>query len=243
MPLKEALTSRFAIKAYIVLSGLFILVFIFDAMVMPAIVHSRDEITIPDVTGQPVEEAIRMLEAVDLRPLVHDTTSHPKIAPGNIVFQNPVGGSVVREGRNVYLSVSGGETRITMPNLRGRSLRDARITLEQMELRLGVVSYEASDMPAETITWQNVPPGKPVRKNMMIEIKVSGGTSMEIEIPYVIGFDLEEAQRRVLEGGLRVGAISYEKSDNLLPNTVIGQDPVAGNPAAPNTPVNLVVVH
>lgn len=243
MPLKEALTSRLAIKAYIVLSSLFILLFIFDAVIMPAIVHSRHETTIPDVTGKPVAEAMQMLAAVDLQPLVHDTMPHPKIAPGNIVFQNPVGGAVVREGRNVYLSVSGGEARITMPNLRGRSLRDARITLEQLELRLGVVSYEASDLPAETITWQNIPPGKPVRKNMMIEIKVSGGTSMEIEIPYVIGFELAEAQQRLLEGGLRVGAITYQKSDNLLPNTVIGQDPVAGNPATPNTLVNLVVVH
>ena len=78
---------------------------------------------------------------------------------------------------------------------------------------------------------------------MMIEIKVSGGANMEIVIPYVIGFNLDEAQKRLLEGGLRVGSVSYRKSDALLPNTVVGQDPVAGEPAAPNTPVNLVVAH
>lgn len=243
MSLKEKLTSRLAIKVYIILSSAFIVVFVLDSAIMPMLVHSRSEITIPDVTGKTGEEAMQMLLAVDLQPLVHDTMPHPKIAPGKVVFQNPVAGSIVREGRNVYLSISGGEERISMPNLRGRSLRDARITLEQMDLRLGVVSYEASDLPAETVTWQNVPAGKPVRKNMMIEIKVSGGANMEIVIPYVIGFNLDEAQKRLLEGGLRVGTVSYRKSDALLPNTVVGQDPVAGEPAAPNTPVNLIVAH
>lgn len=243
MSLKEKLTSRLAIKVYIILSSAFIIVFVLDSAIMPMFVHSRGEITIPDVTGKTGEEAMRMLMTVDLQPQLHDTMPHPKFAPGKVVFQNPVVGSIVREGRNVYLSISGGEERITMPNLRGRSLRDARITLEQMDLRLGVVSYEASSLPAETVTWQNVSAGKPVRKNMMIEIKVSGGANMEIVIPFVIGFNLDEAQQRLLEGGLRVGTVSYRKSDALLPNTVVGQDPVAGEPAAPNTPVNLVVAH
>lgn len=243
MALKEKLTSRLAIKIYIVLSSLFILAFVVDAVIMPAIVHSRGEITIPDVTGKKADAAVMMLMELDLQPQIHDTMPHPKIAPGSIVFQNPVAGAVVREGRNVYLSVSGGERSIIMPNLRGRSLRDARMTLEQMDLRVGMLSYEASDLPAETVIAQNVAPGKSVRPNQVIEITVSGGSDIEMEIPYVIGFSLDEAQQRLLEGGLRLGAVSYRKSDNLLPNTIIGQDPVAGTPAAPNTPVNLVVAH
>ncbi|MFZ1728934.1 MAG: PASTA domain-containing protein [Bacteroidota bacterium] len=243
MSLTEKLTSRFAIKFYIVASGLFILVFVIDSVIMPIIVHSSSEITIPDVTGKKANIAIDILLEAGLEPQVHDTMPHPKIAPGNVVLQNPVAGAVVREGRNVYLSVSGGEAYIIMPNLRGRSLRDARITLEQMELRLGKVSYEASSLPAETIVSQNVPSGKKVRKNVMIEIGVSGGTDIEIEIPYLIGFNLDEAQQRLLGGGLRMGTVSYRKDNNLLPNTVVGQDPVAGNPAAPNSPVNVVVSH
>jgi serine/threonine-protein kinase len=243
MSLKEKLSSRLAIKFYIVASGLFIFVFVMDTLLMPMLVHSRSVIMIPDVTGKKASVAVDILSEAGLEPQVHDTMPHPKIAPGNVVLQNPVAGAVVREGRNVYLSVSGGEAYLIMPNLRGRSLRDARITLEQMDLRLGKVSYEASALPAETVVSQNVSAGKKVRKNVMIEIAVSGGTDIEIEIPYVVGFNLDEAQQRLLEGGLRLGAVSYTKSSNLLPNTVVSQDPVAGNPAAPNSPVNLVVSH
>ena len=241
MSLKEKLSSRLAIKIYIVLASLFILVFILDALVMPVIVHSRDEITIPDVTGKPVDAAMAQLAAADLKPQVLDTAPHPNIKPGNEVYQDPVANSVVREGRNVYLTVSGGEERIAMPNLRGRSLRDARITLEQLDLTIGKVSYEASELPAETIVSQSVAAGKRVRKTVAIEIVVSGGSDIQVEIPYVVGLMLDEAQAALLENGLRIGKITYSENSNWVPNTVIGQSPTAGDPIAPSAPVNLTV--
>jgi serine/threonine-protein kinase len=243
MALKEKLTSRLAVKIYIVLSSLFILVFAVDAWVMPGLVHSRGEITIPDVTGKTTDEAIALLENLDLKPQVYDTAPHPKIPPGHVVYQNPVAASVVREGRNVYLTVSGGEERIAMPNLRGRSLRDARITVEQMELRIGKVTYEASELPAESVVSQNVPAGKRVPKNIAIEITVSGGSDIEVEVPYVVGLNLDEAQQKLLESGLRLGTVTYRENSSFLPNTILAQSPLAGDPVAPNGAVNLTVAH
>ncbi|MCB2205115.1 PASTA domain-containing protein [bacterium] len=243
MALKDKLTSRLAIKIYIVLSSLFILMFIADAWIMPALVHSRDEITIPDVTGKKAEAAMALLESKDLKPQIYDTASHPDIPPGHVAFQDPVANSVVREGRNVYLTVSGGEERIAMPNLRGRSLRDARITLEQMEFRIGKVSYEPSDLPAESVVSQNIAPGKRVPKNSVVEITVSGGSDIEVEIPYLVALSLDEAQQKLLESGLRLGKVSYSENSSFLPNTVLAQDPLAGDPIAPNGAVNLTVAH
>ncbi|MBR9979139.1 MAG: PASTA domain-containing protein [Bacteroidetes bacterium] len=243
MSLKEKLTSRLAVKIYIVLSSLFIAVFIIDTVIMPALVHTRSEITVPDVTEKTPDAAIRRLLDLELQPQLHDTVAHPTIAPGLVVYQDPVPGAIVRTKRNVYLSVSGGESTLIMPNLRGRSLRDARITMEQMNLRIGKINYEASELPAETIIAQNISAGKSVRKNQAIEITVSGGSDIEIEIPYVIGFHLDEAQQLLLEGGLRTGTVHYKESSNYLPNTVIGQEPQAGLPARPNSPVDLTVVH
>ena len=159
------------------------------------------------------------------------------------MYQDPPAGNIVREGRNVYLTVSGGEERSTMPNLRGRSMRDAKIALEQNDLRLGLVLYEASDLPAETVIGQSILPGKNVKRNQQVEITVSGGTDIEVEVPYVIGLSLEEAQQKFLNNGLRLGTITYHESSNLLPNTVIGQDPPAGDKVNPNSPVNITVVH
>jgi eukaryotic-like serine/threonine-protein kinase len=210
---------------------------------MPAVVHSRSEISIPDVRGKRADEAVRLIEAASLTPIIVDTLAHPKIEMNHSVYMNPVPGNVVREGRNVFLTVSGGEERITMPDLIGRSLRDARIALEHMELRIGKISYEASDMPPETVVRQNTPAGRPIRKNTIIEITVSGGENAEIEVPYIIGLSLDDAQRKLLDNGLRPGMIQYRQSKSLLPNTVIGQNPDAGALAAPNASVDITVVH
>jgi eukaryotic-like serine/threonine-protein kinase len=243
MSLKERLTSQLAIKLYIIGSSVFIALFVFDAWIMPAVVHSRSEISIPDVRGKRADEAVRLIEAASLTPIIVDTLAHPKIEMNHIVYMNPVPGNVVREGRNVFLTVSGGEERITMPDLIGRSLRDARIALEHMELRIGKISYEASDMPPETVVRQNTPAGRPIRKNTIIEITVSGGENAEIEVPYIIGLSLDDAQRKLLDNGLRPGMIQYRQSKSLLPNTVIGQNPDAGALAAPNASVDITVVH
>jgi beta-lactam-binding protein with PASTA domain len=243
MSLKERLTSQLAVKLYIVLSSAFILLFILDAWIMPAIVHSRSEITIPDVRGKRVDEALRILSAARLNPAVTDTVAHPKIETNHIVYMNPVSGNVVRTGRNVFLTVSGGEARLEMPDIKGRSLRDARIAVEGLDLHVGKITYQASEMPAETVIGQNIPPGRKIRKNTIIEIIVSGGESVQIDVPYVIGLALDEAQRRLLENGLRPGAIQYRESKSLLPNTVVGQSPEAGSLIAPNANVDLTVVH
>jgi eukaryotic-like serine/threonine-protein kinase len=243
MSLKERLTSQLAIKLYIIGSSVFIVLFVLDAWIMPGIVHSRSEISIPDVRGKRVDEAAQMLEAASLTPIVVDTLPHPKIAVNHIVYMNPVAGNVVREGRNVFLTVSGGEERIKMPDLIGRSLRDARIALERLDLRIGKIAYESSDMPPETVVRQSTPAGRPIRKNTIIEITVSGGENVEIEVPYIIGLSLDDAQRKLLDNGLRPGMIQYKQSKSLLPNTVIGQSPDAGSLAAPNALVDMTVVH
>lgn len=243
MSLKERLTSQLAIKLYIIGSSVFIVLFMFDAWFMPALVHSRSEISIPDVRGKRMDEAMRILEEASLTPIVVDTLPHPKIEVDHVVYMNPVAGNVVREGRNVFLTVSGGEERIKMPDLMGRSLRDARIALERLDLRIGMISYEASDMPPETVVRQSTPAGRPIRKNTIIEITVSGGENVEIEVPYIIGLSLDDAQRKLLDNGLRPGAIQYKQSKSLLPNTVIGQNPDAGAMAPPNALVDITVVH
>ncbi len=243
MSLKEKLRSQLAVKIYIAASSAFILLFVLDAWVMPAIVHSRAEIAIPDVRGKNAAEAMRILRNADLTPVVTDTVAHERIRVDHVVFQNPPGKTIVREGRNVYLTVSGGEERIAMPNLRGRSLRDARITLELANLKVGNIAYESSELPPETVTGQSIPPGKTVRKNSTIGITVSGGASTEMEVPDVVNLSLDQAQQLLIQSGLRPGAVNYRQSNTLMPNTVIAQSPAAGTVVAPNTAIDLTVVH
>ncbi|MAT39738.1 MAG: hypothetical protein CL946_09060, partial [Ectothiorhodospiraceae bacterium] len=176
-------------------------------------------------------------------PVRAATAPSSNVKAGHVLYQNPAGGSIVREGRNVYLTVSGGEQQVLMPSLRGRSLRDAKITLERLELAVGMITYEASDLPNETIVSQGISSGKKLSPGTPIDLVVSLGKDMQqIDVPYIVGFTLNDAQRKLLESGLKLGNVGYQENPSLSPHTVISQSPSAGEKVDPNAPIDVILV-
>lgn len=244
MTLQDRLKSRRAVKIYIAISGLFILCFAADTIILPWFVHSRSEIAIPDLVNKPFSAAQQQLLSRGLNPVKAGTAPSNTVKPGYVVYQNPIAHSVVREGRNVYLTVSGGEERVLLPNLRGKSLRDAKITLEQLDLRIGLVSYTASELPEETVVGQGIPPGDMVKKSTAVSVIVSSGAEVtQLDVPNIVGMSLEEAQKTLVAQRLRLGTITYKQSSNLVPNTVVSQFPGPNDKVDVNTPIDITIVH
>lgn len=242
--MRDLFRSRtFQRLALFVLCGIVALFFL-DVFILPWIIHAGAERAIPDVVGKPLSHAEAVIEAAGMRPVYNGKTKSEHIEQGSVVLQNPPAGSVVREGRNVYLTVSGGEEEIQFPNLRGKSLRDAKFTLERIDIEIGKITYEPADLPEDVVLNQSIPAGRTVKKNSKVDLTVSSGQQlMQISVPYLIGLYLEEAQSRLTDAGLRVGVISYRGSSELLPNTIIDQSPKSGDLVDANTPIDLVIVH
>jgi hypothetical protein len=160
-----------------------------------------------------------------------------------VAVQNPPAGSQVKYGRGVYLTISGGEPLVTVPSLRGRSMRDARFTLERSALTLGTIQYEASqEFPENTIIAQNIAEGTEVKNGSKIDVTVSQGrNSNNLPVPNVSLKSLTEAEKMLSDIGFRVGNITYQVSNDMLPNTVLDQSPKGGELQSLDKPVNLVV--
>ena len=87
-----------------------------DHLVFPWYVSSP-EVIVPNVKGLKEAEAISKLEDINLEPIIGDTTYDEKYKKGSIIFQKPIAGENVKEGRRIYLFISGGEPVVTVPNL------------------------------------------------------------------------------------------------------------------------------
>jgi len=224
-----------------VLIGLFILM---NYVVLPLYVNHAGRVSVPAVIGIPKEEAALKLEASGLIAVEADTRPDPQHPPGFVVQQNPPADAVVKEGRRVYLTLSGGEIEVPVPSLRGRSLRDARFALERHGLQLGLVGFDTSDtFPENTIIWQSVAPESRVSKGTAVNISVSQGRTRSMtRAPLLIGKTLGEAQTILEASGLRIGVITYQQSFDLVPNTVVDQYPRSGDPLGPGQAVDLFVV-
>jgi serine/threonine-protein kinase len=230
------------------LSGLFLGIFLVlflavDDVVMPLYVQQDKTTKVPVVIGLNVEEAKTVLLSAGLTPHEGGTRIDKQYPIGTVAVQNPVPGSEVKFDRGVYLTISGGEPLVIVPALRGKSLRDAIFTLERTALSIGNVTYEISEeFPENTIISQDRAEGLQVRNGTKIGVTVSQGTNTnKLPIPNVTLKSLEEAQKTLTLKGFKIGTISYQINQDLLPNTVIEQYPKAGELLSLDQPINLFV--
>lgn len=219
----KLLAKRFAVVAGAVL----IVMVIFDMIVMPLYVEQGKTTQVPDVVGMRIDSATSYLRSLDLIPNRAEVRFDRTYPESTVAAQNPAPGSVVKFGRGVYLTVSGGEPMAAVPSLRGRSLRDATLALEGVGLRLGGITYEVSlEYPENTVMGQSIMEGTRVRWRSAVSLTVSQGASAErVPVPNVVSRSLADAERIILQAGLAVGTVTYEVSLDLLPNTVIDQAP------------------
>lgn len=239
--MKNILGKPLVKKLLLVLAALIVVILIFDYFIFPWYVSSP-EVTVPDVKGLTEEEAIEVLEDVNLEPVIGDTTYNDKYVKGTILLQKPAAGEVVKEDRRIYLFISGGEPVVLVPNLKGKSLRDAKLSLERIGLKVGRIEEVPSSNPKDMIFDQEFTEGTKLKKGSSVGIYISiGEGGGNIEVPDLVGKSLAEAEKILAENSLIVGKINYQRSFSLLPNTVLDQYPSKGNQIEPGEAVDLFV--
>jgi serine/threonine-protein kinase len=212
---------------------------------LPLYVYHGGTQSVPSVSGLPIAEARAQLEGAGLQPVEADTRPDPDRPPGTVIYQNPAPQSLVKHGRRVYLTVSGGEAIVLVPQLRGRSMRDAKFALERNGLQLGSMNFEPSTLyPENTIVTQSLSADSRIARGARVNITVSsgGGSGTGISVPNIVGKTVTEAEKILQALGLNVGNITYQLSYELIPNTVVEQFPRAGETVTGGQKVDLFVV-
>lgn len=239
--MKKLLEYPIVKKLLVALGIIIAVILIFNYILLPLYV-SGSELNVPNVVGMTEEEAYKTLEDADFHPSIADTSFGVSLAPGKIFLQKPEAGKLVKEGRTIFLFVSGGEQIISVPMLKGKSVRDARLSLERIGLKLGMIDEVASTQPKDMVFDQQFAEGTRIRKGQSVGISVSVGKGAgEIIVPDLIGKSLTEAQRVLLDSTLTVGKVNYQISNTLLPNTVLDQYPAPGNKLNSGNTVDLFI--
>ncbi|MCB0282037.1 MAG: PASTA domain-containing protein [Calditrichae bacterium] len=234
-------TKLFKILAVIL--SLFLFTVIMDKIVMPWYVDLGDEIQMPDSVEMSVNDAKAALESHGFHVVIADSVYDAHYSAGTVIDQMPIAYSTVKEGRNVYLTVSIGEKPVIMPNLFGISPRDAELKLNAMNLKLRTTLYAYSDLyPEGAVISQSFPQGQIVQKNTPITITVSlGEKPSQRKIPNLIGKSLSAASQQLEQLGVKVSNIRYEENSSYLPNTVLKQSLPEGSMIGEQPEIELTV--
>jgi len=203
-----------------------------------------EEVTVPNVTGMTYEQAQVVLKNAGLEPINGGERYDSKYPKGTVILQKPSANKVVKAGRRIYLIISGGNIKVTVPDVRHKRVEEATILLNRAGLTIGEILEDTlSDIPKGLISAQSIPPNELVEKGTPISVWVSSVSSFgNIEVPSLVGKSLSEAKQMLESKDLKIGKIVYQTSVDYLPNTVIYQYPSAGSFVESQTQIDLIVV-
>ena len=230
-------------KTLIFIGALLCLFFLVNNVLMPWYVKHSDTVKVPKITGMNYIEAKTIIEEGGLEIKQGDVKYDENIPIGQILDQNPPADEMVKYGRRIYVTICGGEQLSDVPNLKGKSLRDAKFTLEQRGLKLGeTVRKNTNEFPEDFVISQIIQPGSKVKRNSTLDLILSDGPVVgDLKVPNLTGKNIEEAKKIITDNKLKLGKITYQTNNELTPGQIIDQYPKFDKSANENTSVDLFV--
>lgn len=143
-----------------------------------------DTITVPSVKTLSYGEAAARLDQDGLVAVLSDSVYDKSTRPGTVIDQNPKVGTIVKEGREIYLTINAFSPKmVSLPSLTDISLRQAKSILEGLEIKKVVEKRVPSDFKdlvlAVRYKGTRLSPGARVPVNATIELEVGEGKAEE----------------------------------------------------------------
>jgi len=217
-----------------------------DFIVMPIVAgHLAFTSEVPNLTGKTPKEAETILAGEDL-VVSWDTVGRysAKVPSGTVLIQVPAAGRRVKEGRTVHLILCKGMREQELPDLRGKSLHQAEITLRRLDVVEGRIIQAAHASIPRGVVIRTIPAaGAKVRMGDSVQVVVSGGTVLgKQKLPDLAGLTLERASQVLDSLGFRMGTVERKAVPKKTSDLVIEEKPASGEFLDPGTVVNLVIV-
>lgn len=197
---------------------------------------SNATVDVPNVVGKQVTVAQKILEDNHLRVSINEVTN-PEVPVGQVISMNPGAGESVKEQRTINLVVSKGPGDITMPDLKGLTVDQAKDKLTALGMSIGNISTAADEsQPDDVILMQDQPANSKVSKGMVVNITVNKKPIKQVALPNVVGMTLKDARDALSAASLSVAQVNGSADEKAV---VTAQSPAGGTTVAVNTGITL----
>lgn len=211
--------------------------------------HHGEGMPVPKLKGLSIEKAVQILEEQGLRYQINDSIYLLDQQPGMVVEQDPDPNTNVKANRTIYLIITRDAPDIKFPDIIGKTFLEVRSILNNHQLKIGDTSY-VSDV-ARDVVLQASFDGRMLNKGLQIPkgsritlILGDGKGASEVDIPNLVGLNLNEARLSILGSSLVLGNVTYEGVTDSVAATVIRQIPAISdtlNKVTIGTQIDLVL--
>ena len=176
-----------------------------------------DKFPVPNLKDMSLDSAISIITENNLRYSIYDSVYINGLEGGVVIDFFPDSGSMVKENRNIYLTITCYNAKMVMiPELVDVSFRKAQGQLKSLGLEIGTISYEPSD--AENTVRRLLIDSTEVYAESLVPfgstINVVLGQSVQerTHIPYLINMTLDSANQILKNAYLNMGAVIFDQT-------------------------------
>jgi beta-lactam-binding protein with PASTA domain/predicted Ser/Thr protein kinase len=195
-----------------------------------------DTVAVPYVVGLGQAQAVDQITSRDLVPRVR-RAPNSDVEEGLVFAQEPTEGTRVDKETVIFIDVSSGKPRVTIPSVVGQTVEDAVAELTRAGLDARVVEVN-SERDEGTVTAQAPGAGTVVVEGTQVRINVSKGPK-PVTVPNVVGLPYDQAASELQRAGFGVTRVDVDS--NQTEDSVVDQDPSGGTSSSRGTTVTLSV--
>lgn len=172
------------------------------------------EVTLDSFVGMTVSEATKKIEGTKLEIEISGEEKSDEYDVGEIISQEPVADTRVKENAKIKVVVSLGSDELRMPQLSSMKLSDAKNLLSSLNIKYEVREEENTDVEEGYVARQYPSANTKMKKSEMATIYVSKGKAAQVvSVPSLIGMT-EDAAKTLLETmGLKLGNVYKEENE------------------------------
>lgn len=207
------------------------------------LIKSEDTVVVPNLEGKNVVYILELLTDLGLNTKVKGSEYSPDVPENHVIFQEPEPGAEIKKGRDIRIILSKGTRSIVMPNLKGLSIQQGRIIVEENDLCLGEISstYYRNSKKDDIIA-QTPPAGTMVSRGDCINLLLSLGVRPRaFKMPLLRGLSIDEALLLMEKNRLLLGKISSVFHEDRPLDTILDHEPPPGHRVTEETTVNIVL--
>ncbi len=228
---KEPLFKRHPWMLHVlIMLGLSIIIIMLVFLFIKIYARQGKEYELPDVVGTNIAD-LRADNMLSLDIVLMDSMFRPNTEGGMILTQDPKGGTMVKKGRKLYITITAYTPEdAAFPELAGLTVRQAVSELRGCGLEVGRLKFVEDPYKNTVIDYsckgKTVYAGQQIERGSVIDLTVGLGDSTGSSVvPFVIGKTAEMARRDIIAASLNVGKEHYRSVKNRMTAVVYKQEP------------------
>ncbi|WP_454194402.1 Stk1 family PASTA domain-containing Ser/Thr kinase [Nocardia sp. Marseille-Q1738] len=198
-----------------------------------------DQVAVPDLSNKSAQQAQDALQKLGFTVAIQQKPDG-KVATGNVIATQPLGGSRIDEGSTVTVQVSSGPAQVQVPRLDGLTQQEAEQKLNSIGLQMdpNVERKPSSTQDTDKVIGTEPAAGSRVDAGRPIVVVIGGGPE-KVRVPNVIGQSIDVAQPNIEGANFKVQI--QEVASSQPKGEVIGTKPAGGSSADKGSTVVLQV--